>query len=52
MRKIHPDDLKKLHKKIDIMNGYGVLSPYSILIQQDKRKLFDLRFHTGYYDES
>ena len=26
-------------------------SPIPVIIQQDKRKLFDLRFDTGYYDD-
>ncbi len=26
-------------------------SPVPILIQQDRRKLFDLRFDTGFYDD-
>ena len=53
--------LKKLHKKIDIDPKYEWLwseptvgpngAPIPILIQQDKRKLFDLRFDTGYYDD-
>jgi hypothetical protein len=52
--------LKKLHKKIDNgdyewlwsepTNGPNA-SPVPVLIQQDKRKLFDLRFDTGYYDD-
>ena len=52
--------LKKLCKKLDVdlhcewlwsepsHGNYG--SPVPILIQQDRRKLFDLRFDTGYYD--
>lgn len=53
--------LKKLHKKIDNSPIYEWLwseptngpnaSPVPVLIQQDKRKLFDLRFDTGYYDD-
>ena len=53
--------LKKLCKKIDISLQYEWLwsepthgdyaSPIPILIQQDKRKLFDLRFDTGFYDD-
>jgi len=53
--------LKKLHKKVDISPEYEWLwseptngpnaSPVPVLIQQDKRKLFDLRFDTGYYDD-
>ncbi len=53
--------LKKLHKKIDNSPVYEWLwseptngpnaSPVPVLIQQDKRKLFDLRFDTGYYDD-
>jgi len=52
--------LKKLHKKLDKgdyewlwsepANGPNA-SPVPVLIQQDKRKLFDLRFDTGYYDD-
>ena len=52
--------LKKLCKKIDASLKYEWLwsepthgdyaSPVPILIQQDRRKLFDLRFDTGYYD--
>ena len=52
--------LKKLHKKLDKgdyewlwsepTNGPNA-SPVPVLIQQDKRKLFDLRFDTGYYDD-
>jgi len=53
--------LKKLHKKVDNSPEYEWLwseptngpnaSPVPVLIQQDKRKLFDLRFDTGYYDD-
>jgi len=53
--------LKKLCKKIDISEQYEWLwsepthgpyaSPVPILIQQDRRKLFDLRFDTGYFDD-
>ena len=53
--------LKKLCKKVDVSEKYEWLwsepthgdyaSPVPILIQQDKRKLFDLRFDTGYYDD-
>ena len=53
--------LKKLCKKVDISEKYEWLwsepshgdyaSPVPILIQQDRRKLFDLRFDTGYYDD-
>ena len=57
--KLNRRRLKKLHKKIDNgnMNGYGAnlqtakCAPVPVLIQQDKRKLFDLRFDTGYYDD-
>ena len=52
--------LKKLHKKLDTgeyemlwsepTNGPNA-SPIPVIIQQDKRKLFNLRFDTGYYDE-
>ena len=51
---------KKLHKKLDTgeyemlwsepTNGPNA-SPIPVIIQQDKRKLFDLRFDTGYYDD-
>ena len=54
-------DLKKLAKKLDTSIEYEFLwseptngdyaSPVPILIQQDRRKLFDLRFDTGYYDD-
>lgn len=53
--------LKKLCKKISTSEIYEWLwsepthgdyaSPLPILIQQDKRKLFDLRFDTGFYDD-
>ena len=53
--------LKKLAKKLDTSIEYEFLwseptngdyaSPVPILIQQDRRKLFDLRFDTGYYDD-
>ena len=52
--------LKKLHKKLDT-GEFEILwseptngpngAPIPVIIQQDKRKLFDLRFDTGYYDE-
>ena len=52
--------LKKLCKKLDTDIKYEWLwseptngpnaSPVPVLIQQDKRKLFDLRFDTGYYN--
>ena len=52
--------LKKLCKKLDVSLECEWLwsepthgeyaSPVPILIQQDRRKLFDLRFDTGYYD--
>ena len=52
--------LKKLCRKLDSSLEYEWLwseptngdyaSPVHILIQQDRRKLFDLRFDTGYYD--
>ena len=53
--------LKKLCKKLDVDLDCEWLwsepthgeyaSPIPILIQQDRRKLFDLRFDTGYYDD-
>ena len=53
--------LKKLCKKLDVSLEYEWLwsepthgdyaSPVPILIQQDRRKLFDLRFDTGFYDD-
>ena len=53
--------LKKLCRKLDTNIKYEWLwsepthgdyaSPVPILIQQDRRKLFDLRFDTGYYKE-
>jgi len=53
--------LKKLCKQLDTSLEYEWLwseptngpfaSPIPILIQQDRRKLFDARFNTGYYDE-
>jgi len=53
--------LKKLAQKLDTSLEYEWLwseptngdyaSPIPILIQQDRRKLFDLRFDTGYYDD-
>ena len=53
--------LKKLAKKLDTTIKYEFLwseptngdyaSPVHILIQQDRRKLFDARFNTGYYDD-
>ena len=52
--------LKKLCSKLDVSLEYEWLwseprygkhaAPAHILIQQDKRKLFDLRFDIGYYD--
>jgi hypothetical protein len=52
--------LKKLHKKLDT-GEFEILwseptngpngAPVPVIIQQDKRKLFDLRFDTGYYDD-
>ena len=54
--------LKKLCKKLDVSLEYEWLwsepthgeyaSPIPILIQQDRRKLFDLRFDTGYYKDT
>ena len=52
--------LKKLCKKLDTSLEYEWLwseptngeygSPAPILIQQDRRRLFELRFDTGYYN--
>lgn len=52
--------LKKLAKKLDNDKSYEWLwseptngdfaAPTHILIQQDRRKLFDARFNIGYYD--
>ncbi len=52
--------LKKLAKKLDTSLEYEFLwseptngdyaSPVHILIQQNRRKLFDARFNIGYYD--
>ena len=52
--------LKKLCKKLDTSIKYEWLwsepthgkfaSPLPILIQQDRRALFEARFNTGYYD--
>ena len=52
--------LKKLAKKLNTIIKYEFLwseptngnyaSPVHIIIQQDRRKLFDARFNTGYYD--
>jgi hypothetical protein len=59
--KINRRRLKKLCKKLDTSLKYewlwseptnGVFaSPVPILIQQDRRKLFELRFSTGYYND-
>ena len=53
--------LKKLCKKLNVSYEYEWLwseprygnyaSPVPVLIQQDRRKLFDLRFDTGFYDD-
>ena len=53
--------LKKLAKKLDNDKSYEWLwsepkygkfgSPVPILIQQDRRKLFDLRYDQGYYND-
>jgi len=53
--------IKKLAKKLNTSYEYEWLwsepkygdygSPVPILIQQSRRKLFDLRFDTGYYDD-
>ena len=53
--------LKKLCKQLNVSYEYEWLwsepkygkfgSPVPILIQQDRRTLFDLRFDTGYYNE-
>ena len=53
--------LKKLCKKVDVSEKYEWLwseprygeyaAPTHILIQQDRRKLFDLRFDIGYYND-
>ena len=52
--------LKKLHKKLDT-GEFEILwsdpnngpngAPVPVIIQQDKRMLFDLRFDIGYYNE-
>ena len=52
--------LKKLHKKLDT-GKFEILwsdpnngpngAPVPVIIQQDKRMLFDLRFDIGYYNE-